>query len=148
MVWEKDANWMWSTIQIQSVVETTATTKTLPNYQTHTETSVTLAGSPATLYSFTPTSDGGIVWSYHLIDSAGKTSRGGLISASWDVSANTAAYWDESTSDIVEAGYTYADTTNIAFNVKMSAGIVYLNASAAAGTWTVRTTEISRSQEQ
>jgi hypothetical protein len=143
----KDDKWMWSTVKIASRVETTTAAKVFPRYQPTTETAVTVAGSPATLTSFTPTSDGSIVWSYHVLSSDGKTSRGGLLAASWDVATNAATHWDESTSDIAASGATYADTTGLVFNVALIGGVVYLKATSTGDTWTIRTTEIAKSQE-
>lgn len=143
----RDDNWLWATTVVQSVMETTNTAKVLADQKTKTETAVTVAGSPVTLYSFTPTSDGAASWSYHVLSSDGKTSRGGLLSASWDVATNAAVHWDESTSDIVASGATYANTLGLVFNAAMSAGVVYLKATSTTDTWTVRTTELARSEE-
>jgi len=139
-------DWQWVSYPVRAVVETTTAAKELPNYQTTTDVSVTVAGSPVTVYSFTPTSDGSASWSYHVQSSDGKTSRGGLLAAAWDIVAASAAHWDESTSDVVATGATYANTTGLVFNVSVSGTTVSLTATSTDDTWAVRTTELSRNE--
>lgn len=144
---ERTANWMWVTIPIVSMLETTTAAKVLPNYQVKTVNAVTVATSPVTLYSFAATRDGSIEWHYHVVSADAKTSRGGLLQAAWDYSAGTAEYNDESTEDLVEAGAAVANTDPLSFAVSVAAGVVSLTASSSSGNWTVRTTELSRSDE-
>jgi len=143
---EQGNDWQWVSYTVRAVVETTTATKELPNYQTTTDVSVTVAGSPVTVYSFTPTSDGSASWSYHILSSDGKTSRGGILACSWDIASATAAHYDESTSDIAASGATYANTTELVFNVSVTGSVVYLTATSTDDTWTVRTTELSRNE--
>lgn len=142
---ERTADWLWATIRIVSVVETATVAKDLPNYQPKAIKVVTVAGSPATVTSFAVTVDGSAAWEYHVASSDTKTTRGGIIACSWDVSASSAVHYDESTSDIVDTGATYADTTGLVFNVVCSGGVLSLKATSTNDTWTVRTTQLSRS---
>jgi hypothetical protein len=119
----------------------------LPNYQTKSVQTVTVVGSPVTMQSITATRDGAALWAYHAIYSDTKASRAGLVHVAWDISGATATYYDESTDDIVEAGAGVADTTALSFAASVSGSTVSLTASSSSGTWTVRTTELSRSDE-
>lgn len=66
-----------------------------------TSTSVSVAGSPVTLYSFSPQKNGGIFWKY-IVDNLGLTVRSGEIACSWDLTDNITQDYDESTLDNVD----------------------------------------------
>jgi hypothetical protein len=62
---------------------------------------VKVIGSPVTLFSFTPSGNGGIRWAYDA-DNLGLTGRSGTIHARWDTTDNIAKYFDEATLDTVD----------------------------------------------
>jgi hypothetical protein len=141
----RDGNWLWTRIRIDSVIETTDTARVLPNYQTKAVAAITVASSPVTVTTLTATIDGAAVYDYHVTSADLKTSRAGILQIAWDISAATAKYYDESTEDIIEAGGSAADTTAVAFAASVSGSTVSLTASSSSGNWTVRVTELSRS---
>jgi hypothetical protein len=99
----------------------------------NTSSTVTVSGSPVTIYSTTPTADGHQIVQYSA--SSGANVRGGAIHLTWSRAAGRVEWFDQSADSV-------GSTSALTFSAVMSGGTVRVSATSSSGTWAVNTIAI------